>query len=94
MPAKPSGIWLNLPIRRPAIANADKDGSLRSSKGFSIVKMTAALGILTMPLTESPGKATTLSTPGSARAISDIFLTTASVRSSEAPVGNWAMPTR
>ncbi|MOA66131.1 hypothetical protein D3C78_1927800 [compost metagenome] len=59
-----------------------------------MTNMTAALGTLTKPLMDSPGKATTLSTPGSASASFDICLTTSSVRSNEAELGNWAMPTR
>ncbi|MDT4884514.1 hypothetical protein FQZ97_1206640 [compost metagenome] len=56
--------------------------------------MTAAFGTLTKPLIDSPGNATTLSTPGSASAIFDICLATASVRSSEAELGSWAIATR
>ncbi|MNW01755.1 hypothetical protein D3C71_1974360 [compost metagenome] len=59
-----------------------------------MANISAEFGTFTGPFTESPGKATTLSTPGSASAIRDISLTTASVRSSDAPLGNWAMPTR
>src|SRR3546814_3674168 len=44
-------------------------GEVRSEKGSSITNMTAALGTLTNPLIDRPGKATTLSTPGSASAI-------------------------
>lgn len=94
MPTKPSGIRPNLPISLVAMALAESDGSWRSSNGLSMANIKAEFGTFTGPLTDRPGKATTLSTPGSASAISDICLTTASVRSSEAPLGNWAMPTR
>ncbi len=94
MPINPSGMWLNLCISFPAIALAESEGSSRSSKGFSMANISAEFGTFTGPLTDRPGKTTTLSTPGSASAIADICFTTASVRSNDAPLGSWAMPTR
>ncbi len=76
------------------MASAPRSAEVRDSNGSSMKNMTAAFGTLTKPFTDRPGKATTLSTPGSSRPIRDICLTTASVRSSDAPFGNWAMPTR
>ncbi|MNL17910.1 hypothetical protein D3C87_1390310 [compost metagenome] len=83
-----------MPISLPAIALAESSDVVRSSKSSSMMNISAELGRLAPPLGESPGKATTLWTPGSAMAVSDIRLTTASVRSSDAPVGSWATPTR
>ncbi|MNS87060.1 hypothetical protein D3C72_1209890 [compost metagenome] len=84
----------NFACRRPAIAVAVRSGVVRSLNGSSMTNMTAAFGTLTKPLIDSPGNATTLSTPGSASAIFDICLATASVRSSEAELGSWAIATR
>jgi hypothetical protein len=53
-----------------------------------MMNISAEFGRFAAPFTESPGKATTLSTPGSANAIFDICFTTDSVRSSDAPVGS------
>ena len=55
---------------------------------------TAALGLLTKPLIDKPGKATTLSTPGCSSVMRVISRVTASVRSSDAPGGSCTMPTR
>ncbi|MNY22005.1 hypothetical protein D3C86_1555900 [compost metagenome] len=52
------------------------------------------LGLLVKPLIDSPGNATELATPGCLRAISDICLITASVRSRLAASGSWAKATR
>ena len=76
------------------MATAAISGEVRSLNGSSMTNITAAFGTLTKPLTDSPGNATTLSTPGSSRAIFDICRTTASVRSNEAAFGSWAIPTR
>ncbi|MNU09337.1 hypothetical protein D3C72_2558450 [compost metagenome] len=67
---------------------------MRALNGSSMTNITAAFGTLTKPLIDKPGKATTLSTPGSARAIFDISLATASVRSSDDELGSWAIATR
>ncbi|MCY1180317.1 hypothetical protein D9M73_207510 [compost metagenome] len=51
-------------------------------------------GLLVKPLIDSPGNATESATPGCLRAISLIFLITASVRSRLAASGNCAKATR
>ncbi len=76
------------------MAPADWLGSLRSSNGFSGVNTMPLFGLLVKPLIDRPGKATESATPGCARAISDICLITASVRSRLAASGNWAKATR
>lgn len=76
------------PFSVPAMAPAARLLSRRCSKGSSIAKMTAVFGLLTKPLIEMPGKATTLSTPGWPSAIFVTSRVTASVRSSEAPGGS------
>ena len=53
-----------------------------------------ALDELLKPAIDSPGKATALSTPGSCIVISLMRRMTSSVRSSEAPSGSCAKPTR
>jgi hypothetical protein len=82
--------WLSAPAIAPALSSAE----VRDSNGSSIANITAALGLATKPLIERPGNATTLSTPGWSSANCVILRTTASVRSSDAPFGSCAMPTR
>ncbi len=53
-----------------------------------------AFELLVKPLTDRPGKATALSTPGCFSAIELIWRITSSVRSSEAPSGNCAKAIR
>ena len=53
-----------------------------------------ALELLVKPLMDRPGKATALSTPGCLRTMSLMRRITSSVRSSVAPSGSWAKPTR
>src|SRR5687767_2422800 len=65
-------------------------GVLRCSKGFKQTKMTPALGLTLKPAIDKPGNATALSTPGCARAISDMRRMTASDLSSEVASGNCA----
>ena len=51
-------------------------------------------GAAEKPAIDRPGKATESMMPGTLRAMSLICRMTASVRSSEAPAGSWAMPIR
>ena len=67
------------------MAKPDSSGSRRSSKSSRVTKTMPALGLLTKPLIESPGKATEPETPGSSRATWDILRMTSSVRSRVAP---------
>ncbi len=53
-----------------AMAPAESSGVVRSSKGFSTEKTMPALDELEKPAMDRPGKATALSTPGSASVIS------------------------
>jgi hypothetical protein len=76
------------------IAPAGRCSRTRSSAGLSVTKTMPAFDALTKPLMERPGKATALATPGSFRAMADIFRITSSVRSSEAASGSWAKATR
>ena len=53
-----------------------------------------SLGAAEKPAIERPGNATESTMPGTFSAMSLICRMTASVRSSEAPAGSWAMPIR
>ena len=53
-----------------------------------------SLGAAENPAIDRPGNATESTIPGTCSAISLICRITASVRSSDAPAGNWAMPIR
>ena len=76
------------------IAKPDRSDDSRSLNGFSVTNTMPADGLLMKPLIDRPGNATALSTPGSFSAISDIWRITFSVRSSVAPSGSCAKPTR
>ena len=69
-------------------------GPWRSSKGFRPKKMMPSLGAAEKPAIDRPGKATESTMPGTSSAMRLISRITASVRSSEAPAGSWAMPIR
>ena len=79
--------WL---LSAAAIAAADSVLSLRWLKGLSVTNTMPALELLVRPLMDRPGNATALSTPGCFSAMSPMVRMTASVRSSEAPLGSWA----
>ncbi len=81
-------------FRSAAIAAPDSSLVLRSSNGLSVANTMPALGLLVKPLIDRPGKATADSTPGCLSAISLILRITSSVRSSVAPSGSLAKPTR
>ena len=61
---KASWIVPNFWFSEFAIAIPDSSSSLRSLNSSSVKKTIPALGVLTNPLIESPGKATAASTPG------------------------------
>ncbi|KAG1317806.1 hypothetical protein G6F63_015508 [Rhizopus arrhizus] len=67
---------------------------LRSSKGLSVTNTMPALELLVKPLIDRPGNAMADCTPGSFRAMSLMRRITASVRSSEAPLGSCVKPIR
>ena len=69
-------------------------GLLRSSKGLSATNTMPAFELLVKPLIDRPGKPTAFSTPGCFSTISPMRRITSSVRSSVAPSGSWAKPTR
>ncbi|VWC36665.1 hypothetical protein BUB20358_06689 [Burkholderia ubonensis] len=77
-----------------AIACADSALSPRLSNGFSVMNTVPALDEFIRPFTDMPGNSRMLSTPGCFIAMSAIVLTTFSVRSSDAPFGSCAKPTR
>ena len=91
---KASWIAENLPLSWPAIAPALRLAALRSSKGFNVTNTIPEFELLVKPLIDRPGNATALSTPGSFKAISPMRRITSSVRSSVAPSGSCAKPTR
>jgi hypothetical protein len=68
---------------------ADNPSGTRCSNGFSDTKITPVFGAFVKVAPSNPVKATEFCTPGRARMIFDASRTTASVRPSEAPGGNW-----
>lgn len=72
------------------IASADSALPRRSSNGLSVTKTMPALALLVKPLIDSPGNAMAWSTPGCFSAMSVMRRITASVRSSDAPLGSCA----
>ena len=85
--------WI-APLTLPRIANFDSSGEVRSSNGFRPKKMIPSFGAAEKPAIDRPGKATESMMPGIFSAMSLMRRITASVRSSEAPAGSWAMPIR
>ena len=88
--------WIDgeLLVQRARDGGAAEVGDLRSSNGFRVKNTIPALGATVKPLMLRPGNATALSTPGVFKPMSDMRRITASVRSSDAPSGNWAKATR
>jgi hypothetical protein len=82
------------PLMRPRIASFDNSGVVRSSNDFRPKNTMPSFGAEENPAIDRPGNATESMTPGTFSAIALISRTTASVRSSDAPAGNCAMPTR
>ena len=91
---KASSIAPNFWLSCIAIAPPLSSGLSRSSNGFSVTNTMPAFELLVKPAIDRPGKATALSTPGCSRAMSLMRRITSSVRSSVAPSGSWAKPTR
>ncbi|MCY1535317.1 hypothetical protein D9M68_707170 [compost metagenome] len=89
-----SWIAANFWFSEAEMALPDSAALLRSSKGLSVTNTMPALELLVKPLMDRPGKAMALCTPGSFKAISLMRRITASVRSSEAPLGSCVKPIR
>ena len=85
-----ANFWFSAPAMLSPYSAFDR----RSSNGLSGKKTIPALGELTNPLIERPGNCTAFATPGCCNPMSDIRLSTASVRSSAAPSGSCANATR
>jgi len=78
----------------PAIAPPESSRERRFSNSSSPKNTIPAFGALVKPAIESPGNATASLIPGVFIAMSDMRRSTSSVRSSEAPSGSCANPTR
>ena len=77
-----------------AIATPLSAADLRSSNGLSVTNTMPAFALLVKPLIDRPGNATACSTPSVLSAMSLMRCITSSVRSSVAPSGSCAKPTR
>ncbi len=86
----PPSCWLIA----PAIAPPESSGERRFSNASRPKNTMPALGAFVKPAIDRPGNATASLTPGVFRAMSDMRRSTSSVRSSEAPSGSCANPTR
>ncbi|MNT07523.1 hypothetical protein D3C72_1422320 [compost metagenome] len=82
--------WLSCPATAPPLWSA----RVRSAKGLSVTNTMPALELLVKPLIDRPGKAIASSTFGFFLTISPMRRITLSVRSSVAPSGSCAKPTR
>ena len=81
---KPSWIVANFRLSSAVISSAVRE---RSLKGSRVKKITPLFGVLVNCSGLRPGKAISLATPSVSSASAAIFLSTASVRSIEAPSG-------
>ncbi len=87
-------ICCSAPLTLPRIANFDSSGEVRFSNGARPKKMMPSFGAAENPAIDRPGNATASTMPGVFKAMSLMRRITASVRSSDAPAGSWAMPIR